>query len=744
MKVSSVAKWSGLSLVISVLVVVAVLYAIAKGAFGTHEGPGKISMTPIPAAHIAARKARQSPFAPPGHDTDQILFGDLHAHTTLSADAFIMSLPILGGDGSKPQANACDYARYCSALDFWSINDHAEQLTPRRWSETKDVMRQCNAVYDGEPQPDTVAFLGWEWTQMGTTPEDHYGHRNVILKSLDEADIPTRPIAASSPGQAQDDAHAGLNVVQRALLALATLNERALDAGKYYTETDNAHRNICPIGVPVRDLPSDCMEFAETPADLFDKLEEWGMEAIVIPHGTTWGNYTPPGSTWKKQLGPDHHHSKFQTHVELYSGHGNSEEYREWRSVAFDKRGQASCPEPTDNYISTCWRAGEIIRERCLGAGEETSECASRAKDARKYAARAGVAAHLVVPGYTLDDWLDAGQCQDCFLPAFNYRPRGSAQFMLSQTNFDDPDNLQRFEFGFIGSSDNHKSRVGNGYKEIDRRENTETTGDVSFLRLKQDPAPFADPVDIQLLDATGRAEISRINSFFSTGGLVGLHASGRDRGAIWASLQQKNSYATSGERMLLWFDLMNGPAGRQHAMGSSVRLAHIPEFRVKAVGALEQKPGCPDYSREALGEDRLNALCRAECHNPGTTRKRIDRIEVIKITPQAFEGEAVGPLIQDPWLSHTCLDEGQGCTFTFSDPDYSRDSVYYTRALQEESLAVNGDNLRCTLDESGSCIDVNPCSGDPSLTDVQDDCLAPVQERAWSSPIFVNKVRIE
>lgn len=52
----------------------------------------------------------------------QILFGDLHVHTTISADAFVFSLPILQGEGAHPPADACDYARFCSGLDFWSIN----------------------------------------------------------------------------------------------------------------------------------------------------------------------------------------------------------------------------------------------------------------------------------------------------------------------------------------------------------------------------------------------------------------------------------------------------------------------------------------------------------------------------------------------------------------------------------------------------------------------------------------------
>ena len=49
----------------------------------------------------------------------------------------------------------------------------------------------------------------------------------------------------------------------------------------------------------------------------------------------------------------------------------------------------------------------------------------------------------------------------------------------------------------------------------------------------------------------------------------------------------------------------------------------------------------------------------------------------------------------------------------------------------------MNAGGLRCRFDESGSCVAVNPCWGD-YRTPYGDDCLAPNEERAWSSPIFV------
>lgn len=709
----------------------------ARGLYGRHEGPGKVTEVRRPATTNQLRDEAQRALRPKAA-SKQILFGDLHVHTTFSLDAYLTSLPMMQGEGAHPPADACDFARFCSALDFWSINDHAEDLTPQHWRETVQSIQQCNAVAMGEGgDPDMVTYLGWEWTQVGRTPDTHYGHKNVIVRHTDDARVPARPIAAANETSGVLDM---FDEQTRGLMALGGgFRRRYLDFNKYVQELVDADR--CPSGVDVRLLPTDCMEFAATPNELFGKLDQWGYDALVIPHGTTWGFYTPAGSTWDKQLVGAMHDPKRQVLFEIFSGHGDGEVYRDWRAVRWDAQGKPICPPATAEYLPSCWRAGEIIYARCIAEGAAAAECEGRAAEARQRYAEMGNIGHYTVPGAQPDDWLDAGQCRDCAQPSFNYRPGGSAQYVAALGNFDDESAApRRFRFGFIGSSDNHTARPGTGYKEYDRREMTEASLNDPDNRDQREPIARSVPFDPKEDGVAGfkLVETERQASFFMTGGLAAVHAEGRDRDAIWEAMQRREVYATSGDRILLWFDLENGPEGLA-PMGAEVGMGEAPRFRVRAVGAFEQQPGCPDYSVRSLSPVRLQYLCRGECYHPSDLRKPITRVEVVRIRPQQTKGEPIAPLIEDPWKVLECPADRAGCDVGFEDPDFvsgGRETLYYVRALQAPTPAINAGNLRCERDAEGRCTKVQPCA-DPG-TSYQDDCLAPMEERAWSSPIAV------
>lgn len=723
---------------------------------GEVEQDGQIQGGELPREWVSKAASRQQAAAAildmPAQK--QILFGDLHVHSTFSMDAFLWSLPIMNGEGAHPPADACDYARYCSNLDFWSLTDHAEAMTPRHWTMIKDMVRQCNAATD-PADPDLVTFLGWEWTQVGQTPEDHYGHRNVVVLDTEEDKVPVRPINSGGL-PLKHMRRAALSPIETAFAPyVADFENRKLIKNQFAKQAELRATELCPDGVHVNDLPADCVESAETPEKLWTKLDQWGGEVMAIPHGTTWGFYTPPGTKWDKQLSNQHNSPKYQPLIEVMSGHGNSEEYRDWRATDYDAEGNMVCPEPSNGYLPCCHRAGEIIRERC--DEPDSAQCQTRVDKAELDYLHASVAGHLVVPDTRPEDWLNCGQCDDCFLPALNYRSGNSVQYIMALSNFDEPvtneageEKPQRFKFGFIASSDNHAAQPGTGYKEVGRHKNTETFGpaddstrqNFSDKGKRKEYGNESIPFDRKntKLNLFQYAESERLSSYFYTGGLVAVHSEGRQRQAVWDAMQRKEVYGTSGERMLLWFDLLNAEDGEM-PMGSEVSMRKKPKFRVRAVGAFEQKPGCPEHSIAALGEERLDYMCGGECYNPGNTRKLIERVEVVRIRPQAEKGEPVADLIEDPWKVLPCSADAAGCVVEFEDDEFrrdQRDTLYYVRAIQQPTPTINGDQLRCERDENGNCTKVDICYGD-ERTDLSDDCLAPSAERAWSSPIFVD-----
>jgi hypothetical protein len=169
--------------------------------------------------------------------------------------------------------------------------------------------------------------------------------------------------------------------------------------------------------------------------------------------------------------------------------------------------------------------------------------------------------------------------------------------------------------------------------------------------------------------------------------------------------------------------------------MGSELALDATPKFEVRAAGSFEQKPGCPPDVVQALGQERIQHICVGECYNPGDRRRRITRVEVIRITRQQREDEPVAELIEDPWMTIPCPEGPELCVVEFDDPTYTergRDVLYYVRAIQEPTPTVNGGGLRC---DGEGC---KPCYGN-YRTPPEDDCLVDAEERAWSSPIFLS-----
>ena len=664
------------------------------------------------------------------HSGPSILFGDLHVHTSFSLDAALFGLPLVTDSDIALPSDACDFARYCSALDFWSINDHAEGMTPRSWRDSVQAIRDCNAQSGDPANPDLVSLLGWEWSHTSTEAATHYGHKNVIFREWEQGRSPLRPIASSRDYFAVQMMPAPL----RGYLSIHPEFQRYQDFAHYIREAGSVP--ACPEDIHTAELPADCREVAETPELLYRKLEELGYDSLVIPHGLAWGRTNRRDADFSNQLAQ--HNPKYQRLIETYSGHGNSELFADFERRITNGDGGYSCPAPGKDFIPCCHRAGELIRERC--EEPDSVACEQRVETARSYATEVlDDRSRAVVSGATPEDWGNCGQLLNSFLPAWYYIPRQSTQYNLALGGFSATGSPQRARFGIMAASDGHKGRPGSGYKEFDRIYMTDTkdVGESGGILGSLVPGGAAgergpDPVKATEQGFLGTlVQPDRIGSFYYTGGLTAVHAQGRDRDSLWRGMENKQVYGASGERILLWFDLLNSPDGVA-PMGSEVRQIENPRFRVRALGAFKQQPGCPDYSRQALGEQRVADLCRGECYHPGDERKAITRIEVVRIRPQRSPEEPVAGLIDDNWRVFDCPVAGQGCEIEFEDAEFSRagrETLYYVRAIQEPQATINGDNFRCEYNAAGECVKFNFCIDEQAPPG--EDCLAAAEPRA-------------
>lgn len=115
-------------------------------------------------------------------------FGDLHIHTSYSADAvvWISRQPPSTGPRFRNPAWSLAWCRDVERLDFACVTDHAEWLNDFTWSRTIDMANAANDPQGRRGRP-FVALIGYEWSStnvvVGTRRRRGYGHRNVIFRN---------------------------------------------------------------------------------------------------------------------------------------------------------------------------------------------------------------------------------------------------------------------------------------------------------------------------------------------------------------------------------------------------------------------------------------------------------------------------------------------------------------------------------------------------------------------------------
>ena len=266
-------------------------------------------------------------------------------------------------------------------------------------------------------------------------------------------------------------------------------------------------------------------------------------------------------------------------------------------------------------------------------------------------------------------------------------------------------------DFGMIGSTDTHNANPG----------------DAEEWDYRGAAASFSTPARTRLTRGRG----PRRGLIRNPGGLAAVWARENTREAIFAAMQRKEVYATSGTRIGLRFfggfnDLRSAlqtadPIGvldrRAVPMGSHMKQGALtkPQFYVSALrdpaaNALDRVQLIKSWVADGKTQERVIDLICAEGRKPDAAGRCPDlavAIDMQSCAPEA--GRGAGAL-----------------TSIWQDDDYEagQKAFYYIRVLEVESCRWSRyDAVRAGLNAS---------------RDAPHTVSARIAERAWSSPIFV------
>jgi len=274
------------------------------------------------------------------------------------------------------------------------------------------------------------------------------------------------------------------------------------------------------------------------------------------------------------------------------------------------------------------------------------------------------------------------------------------------------------YKFGLIGSSDTHNA--GGPVEENNY---------FSKAGILDGTAERRGSVPSRLQNKFGAVDANKTFPFWSASGLVGIWAEENTRGALYDAMRRKETFATSGPRIKLRF--FAGPSYKKSLLAD-------PNMIQKAYSG-----GVPMGSDLSLGDGGSPSFLVWASFDSYSTR--LQRIQIIKgwVTGgESFEqvfDVACSDGLRPNGKTHRCPDNAASvnlddCSVSadkgavelktlWQDPTFKREqeAFYYVRVLENPSCRWSSwDALRAG---------VPPMKG-------QD---ATLQERAWSSPIWVS-----
>ncbi|MEZ4391715.1 MAG: DUF3604 domain-containing protein [Polyangiales bacterium] len=621
----------------------------------------------LPDEHPAC--ARRNPLREP-------FFGDLHVHTALSFDAATW------GTRARP-ADAYRFAR-----------GEAIGLSPYDANGRPTRTARLSRPLDFAAVTDHSEFLAE--TSLCTTPGSAlYDSRTCreqretrFVAALDYA-LPLSSATPVRPAICRDDD----GTCQRALGAVWEEVQRAAEDA--YDRTDacrftsfvgyewtgspganNLHRNVIFRSRRVPETPTSYIE-APTPDRLWSALERdclaagTGCDALAIPHnsnqsaGLMFNPVTEDRRPYDAAFA--RRRAALEPLVEVYQHKGSSE------CIA----GAASVLASED--------------EAC-GFEQLTAPPCAAPNDPPGCTPRCSVAGGLGLAG-------------DCVEPGDFVRPalrRGLSEFLRTGA---DP-----FHLGFIASTDTHNATPGNTDEDV-----------------FPGHAGRGDDTPEGLLTPPGGRPISvRLNS---PGGLAVLWAEENSRESLFAAMRRRESYATSGTRVVVRFfggwSLGEGLCDARDlaAQGYARGVPMGSDLPTRPSGA-----GAPSFVLSALRDAMGSPLATLEVvklwADAAGTHERVYRV--------AGGDSAAG--VDTATCAPTGAPGASALCASWSDPgfDPAQPALWYARVLEDPSCRWSRrlcNTLRVDCAATPSDSPLRACC-DGALPDT-------VQERAWTSPIW-------
>ncbi|MEQ9450178.1 MAG: DUF3604 domain-containing protein [Pseudomonadales bacterium] len=290
------------------------------------------------------------------------------------------------------------------------------------------------------------------------------------------------------------------------------------------------------------------------------------------------------------------------------------------------------------------------------------------------------------------------------------------------------------FEYGFIGSSDTHTGAgsydESNFFAKVGLLDSTASLrGSVPVSVAELQTIGLSDADDSNFYVATdGRRYLLRSSTVYGASGLAGVWAEENTRESIYDAFRRKETFATSGPRLQV--RLFAGDGLDSTMLETTEGIARAYAQGVSMGGELAVKPGeVPVFLLWAVRDAQSAPLQRLQI-----IKGWLDNGETHE---QVFDVACADELTVDP-ATHRCPDNGAkvnlaDCAISadrgaaelktlWQDPEFdgNQKAFYYARVLENPTCRWSTwDALR---------------AGVPPREDVD----PVIQERAWSSPIWV------